>query len=105
MRIAPRVGGMMPARQRKVVVLPAPFGPTSPMTSPGRTVKDRSLTAASSLYSLVSPSTSIMVRVVTSWDDHAQLLAAEGKAHRQKPCVLPLEMEWNRGGAGELDRV
>ena len=30
---------------RSVVVLPAPFGPRNPVTSPGRTVKDRSSTA------------------------------------------------------------
>ena len=35
----PRVGGMIPARQRNVVVLPAPLGPTRPMTSPGCTEK------------------------------------------------------------------
>ena len=43
MRTVPRVGGMMPARQRSVVVLPAPLGPTRPSTSPGcRRTKVRS---------------------------------------------------------------
>src|SRR2546425_10408230 len=51
---------MMPDKQRSVVVLPAPFGPTNPNTSPGRTVKDKSLTAGNLSYSLVNPSTSIM---------------------------------------------
>src|SRR5213075_1003754 len=60
MRAEPRVAGMMPDRQRKVVVLPAPFGPTNPRTSPGRTVNDKSLTAGNLSYSLVNPSTSIM---------------------------------------------
>ena len=44
-RTVPRDGGMMPARQRSVVVLPAPFGPTRPSTSPGWREKDNSLTA------------------------------------------------------------
>jgi hypothetical protein len=35
--ILPLVGEMMPARQRSVVVLPAPLGPTSPRISPGAT--------------------------------------------------------------------
>ena len=30
---------------RRLVVLPAPFGPRNPVTRPGSTVKDRSLTA------------------------------------------------------------
>jgi len=47
-RIAPRVGGMMPVRQRSVVVLPAPLGPTRPSTSPGRTANDKSRTAVNS---------------------------------------------------------
>ena len=45
MEIEPPVGRMMPARQRSVVVLPAPFGPTSPRISPPGTWKDRSRTA------------------------------------------------------------
>src|ERR1035437_891638 len=48
-----RVGGMIPARQRSVVVLPAPLGPTSPMTSPGCTSKSSSFTAMNSPYNLV----------------------------------------------------
>src|SRR5450756_2407697 len=49
----PRVGGIIPARQRSVVVLPAPLGPTSPMTSPGCTSKSSSFTATNSPYNLV----------------------------------------------------
>src|SRR5882757_8501526 len=61
MRTAPRVGGMIPARQRSVVVLPAPFGPTNPITCPGCTANDNSFTATKSPYNLVKPSTSIIV--------------------------------------------
>ena len=47
-RPLPEVGTMMPARQRSVVVFPAPFGPTSPSTSPGPTRNERALTAVKS---------------------------------------------------------
>src|SRR6185503_3911637 len=60
MRTLPRVGGMMPAITRSDVVLPAPFGPTSPSTSPGRTMNDRSRTAVNSPNDLQSPAISIM---------------------------------------------
>src|SRR5262245_64094944 len=50
---------MIPAIARSVVVLPAPFGPTSPSTSPGRTANDRSRTAVNVPKTLDSPVTSI----------------------------------------------
>src|ERR671911_361829 len=58
-RIRPLLGMMIPARLRIVVVLPAPFGPTSPSTSPGPIRKDSPWTAGKSPYSFCSPSTSI----------------------------------------------
>src|SRR2546422_498504 len=45
-RIAPPVGRTMPTMLRKVVVFPAPVGPTSPSTSPGPPLNDKSRTAA-----------------------------------------------------------
>src|SRR5580765_6701612 len=59
-RIVPRVAGMIPARQRSVVVFPAPFGPTNPSTCPDSTVNESSFTATNSPYSLVRASTSII---------------------------------------------
>src|SRR5438477_12530787 len=58
--MVPLVGGMIPASERSVVVLPAPFGPMRPITSPGLTENESSVTATKSPYSLVSPSASIM---------------------------------------------
>src|ERR1700722_12727197 len=46
-----------------VVVLPAPFGPRKPVTFPGVTLNDRSLTAIFSPYLLLSPRTSIIANV------------------------------------------
>ena len=41
----PRSGETRPSSIRRVVVLPAPFGPRNPVTTPGRTSKVRSSTA------------------------------------------------------------
>ena len=57
--IVPAFGGRIPARHRSVVVLPAPFGPTSPSTSPRATRKLRPSTAVRLWYALTRPSTSI----------------------------------------------
>src|SRR4051812_7020920 len=59
--IFPADGVMMPQRQRSVVVLPAPFGPTRPSTSPGPMSKLRWLTAVRLAYSLVRSRTEIML--------------------------------------------
>src|SRR6185437_2319448 len=48
---------MTPQRERRVVVFPAPFGPTSPSTSPGATENDKSSTATSWSYRRVRPRT------------------------------------------------
>src|SRR3954465_9477741 len=42
---SPSVGGMKPVIMRMVVLLPAPFGPRKPNTSPFSTVKETPLTA------------------------------------------------------------
>src|ERR1017187_2967766 len=44
----PRVHSCKPETARMVVVLPAPFGPMRPHTSPASTVRERSLTATTS---------------------------------------------------------
>ena len=43
--IVPAVGRMRPMSMRSTVVLPAPFGPSSPSTMPCSTVNDTPLTA------------------------------------------------------------
>ncbi len=45
-RIAPEIGLFSPAIVSSVVVLPAPFGPSSATTSPGRTLSLTSRTTA-----------------------------------------------------------
>ena len=44
-----------------VVDLPAPLGPTNPVTAPGRTEKDRSSTATAEPNRLLIPVTSICI--------------------------------------------
>ncbi len=56
---APSSGASNPRITRIVVDLPAPLGPTKPVTSPGRTTKDRPSTATVRPYRLRNPRTSI----------------------------------------------
>ena len=51
-----------PIMQRMVVLLPEPFGPRNPVTTPVRTENERSSTAVVDPYLLVNPSTSITTR-------------------------------------------
>src|ERR1035438_9952005 len=66
MRTCPVVGVRRPEMQPMVVVLPAPLGPRRPKISPGRAVKEMSLTAVRSPKVLRSWSTSITVNVKVS---------------------------------------
>src|SRR4051812_29506721 len=60
MAMLPADGAMIPQRQRRVVVLPAPLGPTSPRTSPGPMSNVRWLTAVRFEYSFVRSRTVIV---------------------------------------------
>src|SRR5260221_11544920 len=57
----------MPARARRVVVLPAPLGPTRPSTSPRLTASERPLTATKVPYVLVSWLTSTARSIGSSY--------------------------------------
>src|SRR5687768_12326705 len=59
MEAVPAVGSTSPIRILTVVVLPAPFGPRKPNTSPGATVSDRSCRTVVPRYALRSPTVSI----------------------------------------------
>src|SRR5262245_8076152 len=52
----PADGVRYPARMRRIVVLPEPLGPRSPMTSPRFTVRQTPSTARRGPYHLVRPS-------------------------------------------------
>src|SRR5690242_844076 len=67
---------------RMVVDLPAPFGPRKPVTSPGRTVNDRSSTAVVSPYLFVRFRTSIMGR-------ESGFPAVNGSDPRPNPGIGP----------------
>ncbi len=55
----PEVGRSSPVKHRKVVVLPAPFGPRNPKTSPARTLSVSPSTPTTAPYILVSPLSSM----------------------------------------------
>src|SRR5580692_8333998 len=57
-RIAPAVGGKVPDKRLKMVLLPEPLGPISPRISPAPTAKETLLTAVKPPNRLTSPSTS-----------------------------------------------
>src|SRR5699024_1691052 len=57
MRASPEVGRTSPSSMRRVVVLPAPFGPRKPVTRPGATSNVRSSTARNEPKSFDRPRT------------------------------------------------
>ena len=54
-RIVPESGRISPNNIRRNVVLPAPFGPSTPYTSPAATRRERSSTARTVPKALVTP--------------------------------------------------
>src|SRR5689334_15220249 len=60
----PEVGAARPSSSRMVVDFPAPFGPRNPVMRPGASSKDRSLTAVTVPYRLVSASTAMVLMAV-----------------------------------------
>src|SRR6266581_5696937 len=60
----PEVGLARPSSSRMVVDFPAPFGPRNPVMRPGASSKDRSLTAVTVPYRLVSAWTAMVLMAV-----------------------------------------
>src|SRR5205823_7006691 len=79
---SPASANTRPTSTRRVVVLPAPFGPRSPHTSPWSTEKSRSSTASTDPNRFVSPETAMTGSVTSARaldevdDDIGQFLAA-----------------------------
>jgi hypothetical protein len=109
----PDVGAMSVPRVRTVVVLPAPFGPRKPNTSPGATVNDTSWNAVRLPKRLVSRST---LRAgdsidparppdvpLTTYSDHRSGLAArlKGAVPLDRQMVAKLSAS---NAPGQLDR-
>src|SRR6187401_2148118 len=65
-RAAPAVGRSSVQRIEIVVVLPAPFGPRNPNSSPGSTENDTPSTAVKSSNRLTRPSTSTAAAALTA---------------------------------------
>src|SRR5271156_168299 len=72
MRIMPASGLMVPAIRLSSVVLPEPFGPISPKTSPGETARDMSLTATNPPNAFVKPSTSSNAAMISALPGRAR---------------------------------
>ena len=62
MSALPRSGTISVVRMRNVVVLPAPFGPSRPVTTPSAAEKETSSTATTGPNSLCKPRTSITAK-------------------------------------------
>src|SRR5919197_3436208 len=85
MRTRPDVGRRMPASDRSVVVLPAPFGPIRPTISPAATSNERSSTATNEPYTRRKCSTvrAMLELGVPEVEDYVASHASAMKAHRQ----------------------
>ncbi len=79
-----------PSRISIVVVLPAPFGPSSAKTSPGSTVKLTSATACTEPYDLR--------RFLHADSRHRPPLPHPGRHYRHRPCI-------RRAGHAETFRI
>ena len=81
-RIRPAFGFAVPVIRLSSVVLPAPFGPIRPRTSPGLTSKLTSLTAANAPNRLVAPS---IVSTGRPADGGARAACERLRLRRQQP--------------------
>jgi hypothetical protein len=79
-----------------VVVLPAPFGPRNPVTTPDSVTKLRPLTAAVGPYRLVRSRTSIVFSLVTAAACRSGLTGYGPGAEHPTP---------SRASASRLDRA
>src|SRR4051794_17346155 len=75
----PESGCVSVVRTRTVVDLPAPFGPSSPNTSPSRTAKETPSSAWTSLYCLRSFSATIASTI-----DHSRVGGLLAEAHAEE---------------------
>ena len=76
----PAVARTSPSSTRRVVVLPAPFGPRNPVTRPGSTVKLRSSTAVTCPNCLLSPEISMGMPLFMRSPHVGASRAARGRA-------------------------
>src|SRR3954447_26564562 len=88
----PDSAGSSPARVRSRVDLPAPFTPTSPITSPGATTRSRSVNSIRSAWPAARPlATSVAVinggSYLPAQPVHVTRVAVEvfGERHRRVP--------------------
>ena len=92
----PSSGASRPRMMRSVVDLPAPLGPTKPVTWPPRTVKDRSSTAVVRPYRLCTPRTSMVASMAATIGTHPPLSS--------RPGVVRISPEGDLAGVVSLPR-
>src|SRR5450755_4305689 len=87
---APVVRGRKPSRISTIVVLPAPFGPSSAKTSPSAISKLTPRTASTGPYDLCRSTTSTVFMVACAWDSGSCVAlgttAAPAPDLRELPC-------------------
>src|SRR5690349_19119535 len=111
-RPPPASGCKRPASIRRLVVLPPPFAPMSPATSPAATASERSATAVRAPNRRVRPVTATagcvsMLRIQKSAE---HVLGGFGAEHERRGaaarlCAERVHCEPDRGGAGVADTV
>src|SRR4249920_3414117 len=83
--IVPPSGLTAPVRILTRVLLPAPLAPMSGWISPGRTASDADLSATTAPYifetSVASRSRSVVVIVIRSLSEHAEVAGGAGDLH------------------------
>src|SRR2546425_12503295 len=93
-KTSPRSACRSPSKISHVVVLPAPFGPTRPKTSPAPTVKEMPSTARTSPYDFVKSriATTSAIARVEPWVRYKDVAGVQAARGGGKPKV--------RGGGG-----
>jgi len=87
---SPLVGSTSPASIFRVVVFPAPFGPTTPNTSPGSTSNVPSSTATNPSYSFRRSSTRIIGYLVSRFGYRLTFRAVRGSMRPRRDSDGPL---------------
>src|SRR5256884_8740903 len=105
---SPASGARSPEMRPNRLVLPAPFGPTIPTTSPGPTANDRSsamTTRPNRFVTLSSSSSELVIRSLVGRQEvggdlrlRLQRVVHDLRLNRELGALLPLDGDWRGGG-------